>query len=365
MARCTSGKCNSQLKELIGQQEEQRRLVQSQLVNHAAKVAAANSNLLLGIFKTLGVEDNGPYEISFAVMSTLRAEVDAKKKAIAQSRANLQQRERLFTHPLNDDQNMMTSIELKEWRNVHARLAAEEGRRVKTLEKEIIRLALGRDPEGHGDDDKEMQSSSEINLPKTLFNAEDEVVTDTEMEDNHADLDSELQEAGLEQVEPGDPKFKEKSDEVSTNPREEEGVVELVILEKSGELVRQGELVPGSGGQVDEDEVCLPRASGGGRAGSRRGRNVPTVTSKGSEPTPGTHVTKKDQHEKREGLEARSCFDKRKRPLEERKGFAKHPKPEKQANGTDVGKVIWREGGYATRSKARSAMTLRSKSARK
>ena len=229
-------KCKSQLEELISQQVEQRRLVQSQLVSHAAKVAAANSNLLHGIFKTLGVEDNDPYEVPFAVMSTLRAEVDAKIKAIAQSRANLQQRERLFTHPLNDDQTMMTSIEMKEWRNVHARLAAEEGRRVKTLEKEIIRLALGRDPEGHEDDDKQMQSSSVNDVSKTLLNAEEEVVTDTEMED----LDSESQEAGLEQVEPVNPKFKEKSDEASTYHQEEEGVVELdvVILEKSGELVR-------------------------------------------------------------------------------------------------------------------------------
>ena len=108
------------------------------------------------------------------------------------------------------------------------------------LEKEIIRLALGRDPEGHEDDDKQMQSSSVNDVSKTLLNAEEEVVTDTEMEDHHVDLDSELQEAGLEQVEPVDPKLKEKSDEVSTNPEEEEGVVELdvVILEKSGELVR-------------------------------------------------------------------------------------------------------------------------------
>ena len=93
MARCTSGKCKSQLKEMIGQQEEQRRLVQSQLVNHAAKVAAAHSNLLHGIFKILGVEDNVPHEVPFAVMSTLRAEVDVKKKMIAQSQVNLQKRE--------------------------------------------------------------------------------------------------------------------------------------------------------------------------------------------------------------------------------------------------------------------------------
>jgi len=360
-------KCKSQLEELISQQVEQRRLVQSQLVSHAAKVAAANSNLLHGIFKTLGVEDNDPYEVPFAVMSTLRAEVDAKKKAIAQSRANLQQRERLFTHPLNDDQTMMTSIEMKEWRNVHARLAAEEGRRVKTLEKEIIRLALGRDPEGHEDDDKEVRSSSVIDLSKTLSNAEEEVVTDTEMEDHQVDLDSELQEAGLEQVEPVDPKFKEKSDEASTYHQEEEGVVELdvVILEKSGELVRQGELGPGTKGQVDEDEVCLPRASGRGRAGSRRGRNVSAGTSRGSEPTPKTDVTKKVQHDKRKGSEARSSLRRRKSPFEERKDSFKHPKPEKQTNGTDIGKVIWREEGYATRSKARSAMTLRSKSSRK
>jgi len=365
MARCTSGKCNSQLKELIGQQEEQRRLVQSQLVNHAAKVAAANSNLLLGIFKTLGVEDNGPYEISFAVMSTLRAEVDAKKKAIAQSRANLQQRERLFTHPLNDDQNMMTSIELKEWRNVHARLAAEEGRRVKTLEKEIIRLALGRDLEGHDGDDKEVRSSSVNDLSNTQSNAEEEVVTDTEMENHDAGLDSELQEAELGHVEPGDPKLKEKSDEVSTNPQEEEGVVELdVTLEKSGKLVRQGEQCPGADGQVDEDEVLLPRASGRGRVSSRRGRNVPVGTSRGSEQTPRTHVTKKDQQEGRKVLETSSCLGKRKCPPEEMKSAVKHPKPEQQANGTNIGKVILKEGGCATRSKSRSAMTLRSKSSR-
>ena len=146
----------------------------------------------------------------------------------------------MFTHPLNDNQNMMKLTELKEWRNVHARLAAEEGRRVKTLEKEIIRLALGRDPEGHEDNDKEMRSSSASYLSKSLSNAEEEVVTDSEMEDQHADLDSELQEAGLEQVEPGDPKLKDTPVEASTNLREEGGVVELdvVILEKSGELIR-------------------------------------------------------------------------------------------------------------------------------
>merc|ERR1712013_41610 len=150
--------------------------------------------------------------------------------AIAVSLANLRHRERMFTHPLNDNQNMMKLTELKEWRNVHARLAAEEGRRVKTLEKEIIRLALGRDPEGHEDDDNEMRSSSVSYSSKSLSNAEEEVVTDTEMEDHHADLDSELQEAGHGQVEPGDPKLNEKSDEVSTNPQEEEGVVELDVV---------------------------------------------------------------------------------------------------------------------------------------
>ena len=47
-------------------------------------------------------------------MTTLRAEVDVKKKAIAQSLVNLPQRERLFTHPLNDIQNMVTLIEMEE-----------------------------------------------------------------------------------------------------------------------------------------------------------------------------------------------------------------------------------------------------------
>ena len=102
-----------------------------------------------------------PDEVSLAVMTTLRPEVDVKKKAIAQSLVNLPQRERLSTHPLNDNQNTVTLIELQKWRNVHARLAAEEGRRMKTMEKDFIRLALGRDPEGHeNDNDKWMRSSS-------------------------------------------------------------------------------------------------------------------------------------------------------------------------------------------------------------
>ena len=135
MARCTSAKCKSQLEEVIGQASEERRLVQSQVVNHAAKVAAMNSNLLHGIFKTLGEESDVPYEVSLAVMSTLRAEVDVKKKMIAQSQVNLQQRERMFDHPLNNNRSMMTLAELQEWRSVHRRLAAEEGRGVKALEK--------------------------------------------------------------------------------------------------------------------------------------------------------------------------------------------------------------------------------------
>ena len=100
--------------EAIGQISEMRRLVQSQVVNHAAKVAAANGNLLHGIFETLGEESDVPYEVSLALMSTLRAEIDVKKKLIAQSHVNLQQRERMFDHPLNDNRSMMTSAELHE-----------------------------------------------------------------------------------------------------------------------------------------------------------------------------------------------------------------------------------------------------------
>ena len=68
-------------------------------------------------------------------------------------------RKRLFTHPLINNQNMVTLIELQKWRNVPAGLAVKEGRRVKTMEKDFIRLALGRDLEGHEDyDDKWMRS---------------------------------------------------------------------------------------------------------------------------------------------------------------------------------------------------------------
>ena len=81
---CAFSKCKSQLEELIGQESEMRRLFQSQVVNHAAKVAAANSNLLHEILKTLGEGSDVPYEVPLALMSTLRAEIDTKKKVIVQ-----------------------------------------------------------------------------------------------------------------------------------------------------------------------------------------------------------------------------------------------------------------------------------------
>ena len=64
---------------------------------------------------------------------------------------------------------MVTLIELQKWRNVHARLAAEEGRRVKTMKKDVILSALGRDPERHeNDDDKWMRSSSSSDFFRML-----------------------------------------------------------------------------------------------------------------------------------------------------------------------------------------------------
>ena len=143
MARCTSDRCRSQFKELIGQRDC------SESAGQPCRQGGRHQ------------QQPAPPEVSLAVMTTLRAEVDVKKKAIAQSLVNLPQRERLFTHPLNDNQNMVTLVELQKWRTVHARLAAEEGRRVKTMEKDFIRLALGRNPERHeNDNDKWMRSSS-------------------------------------------------------------------------------------------------------------------------------------------------------------------------------------------------------------
>jgi len=294
-----------------------RRLFQSQVVNHAAKVAAANSNLLHEIWKTLGEGSDVPYEVPLALMSTLRAEIDTKKKLIAQSHANLRQRDRMFDHPLNDNRSMMTSAELQEWRSVHRRLAAEEGRRVKALEKEIIRLALGRDIEEREEEDKESAASDPS---KAWSNAEEEVTTDTEMEveDNHVDLNSESQEIGLEHLATEDHKLREMLEEASSksNPQEGEVVVELEvdIVEKSDELV----------------------------------------------------VKHKDQHEERKSLGTKSCIGILMKGNEKRKGSVNHHhRLEKLANRINGETVKWRGEGYATRSKVKGLMTLRSKSSKK
>ena len=112
MARCTSDRCRSQFEELIGQRDC------SKSAGQPCRQGGRRQ------------QQPAPPEVSLAVMTTLKAEVDVNKKAIAQSLDNLPQRERLLTHPLNDNQNMVTLVELQKWRTVHARLAAEEGRRV-------------------------------------------------------------------------------------------------------------------------------------------------------------------------------------------------------------------------------------------
>ena len=100
MARCTSDRCRSQFEELIGQRDC------SESAGQPCRQGGRRQ------------QQPAPPEVSLAVMTTLRAEVDVKKKAIAQSLVNLPQRERLFTHPLNDNQNTVTLIELQKWRTV-------------------------------------------------------------------------------------------------------------------------------------------------------------------------------------------------------------------------------------------------------
>ena len=187
MAPCTSANCKKREEELLVNQVEQRRLLVSHVVTHAAKVATANTNLLKGILESGGAEGMVvPEEIPMMVISTLKAEVGAKKRAIAQSKANMQQRERMFSHPLNDNRSMMSEEELQKWRGVHRRLAVVEGRRVKELEREIVRVALGRELEGAGGEPSENQEGSAAtaeDLVSTSPNTEDEEVsTDVEMD---------------------------------------------------------------------------------------------------------------------------------------------------------------------------------------
>ena len=146
----------------------------------------------------------------------------------------------MFDQPLNNNQSVMTLAELQEWRSVHRRLAAEEGRRIEALEKEIIRLALGRDIEEREEEDME---SSVSDPSKTWSNAEEEVTTDTEMEveDLQVNLNSELQEIELEHLVPVNHKPREMLEEAYSKSNHQEGevVVELEVetMQKSDELI--------------------------------------------------------------------------------------------------------------------------------
>ena len=187
MALCNSAPYKKREEELLAKQAEQRRLLASQVVAHAAKVATANTNLLRGILETCAEGLGVPEEIPLAIISTMKAEVNAKRKAIAQSKINLQQRERMFSHPLNDNCSLMSVGELQKWRGVHRRLAAVEGRRLKELEKEIVRVALGRElGEAGGEDlfeDQTRSAGTAEEMSRMAQNTEDEdVSTDIEME---------------------------------------------------------------------------------------------------------------------------------------------------------------------------------------
>ena len=225
MAPCTSTNCKKREEELLANQMEQRRLLTSQVVTHAAKVATANTNLLKGILESCGGEGEAlSEEVSLAVISTLKAEIDAKKRAIVQSNSNLQQRERMFSHPLNDNRSMMSVGELHEWRGVHRRLEVVEGRRVKELEKEIIRVALGRDMEvaGGGNSVEDQESSlgiSEELLRRKPTIEEEEVLTDIEME-SPDDEEISDQEASCDQM-VDNPNTEVESEEETVNLNKE------------------------------------------------------------------------------------------------------------------------------------------------
>ena len=204
MARCSSTRCERLEEELLANQMEQRRLLANHVVTHAAKLAAANTNLLKGVLET-GVLEGimVPEEISMEVIRTFKVEVEARKRAIAQSKSSLQQRERLFSHPLNDNRSMMSEKELQEWRDAHRRLTVVEERRVKELEREIVRVALGRDPVGASGDeapeDREVAAAgtSEALAGTPPSNKDEEVSTDTEME-SFVDAPEEVGEEVLE-----------------------------------------------------------------------------------------------------------------------------------------------------------------------
>ena len=178
MTQCTSVNCRKREEELLADQAEQRRLLANHVATHMTKVTTANTNLLKGILETCAEGMALPEEITIAVLSTLKAEVKARKLAIALSKSNLEQRERMFSHPLNDNSSLMLVEELQEWRGVHRRLTVVEGRRVKELEKEIVRLALGRELEeavGENTFEDQEGTAEELVMFRTPSNTEEEV----------------------------------------------------------------------------------------------------------------------------------------------------------------------------------------------
>ena len=258
MAPCTSTNCKKREEELLVNQVEQRRLLVSHVVTHAAKVATANTNLLKGILESGGVEGMVvPEEIPMMVISTLRAEVDAKKRAIAQSKANLQQRERMFSHPLNDDRSMMSEEELQKWRGVHRRLAVVEGRRVKELEREIVRVALGRELEGAGGEPSENQEGS-------AATAEDLVSTSPNTEDEEVSTDVEMDISAEEEAihnHNSNKKVQSQKEAVNNNMQSKSHPVDNIISDKEVEETGEEEVVEVGaevlGGAEDELSAIL------------------------------------------------------------------------------------------------------------
>ena len=229
MAPCSSAKCKEHREELLANQMKQRTLVFSHVVTHAAKVASANTNLLKGILEACGQGEMLPEESSVAAISTLRAEIKTRKVKIAQSKFNLHQRERQFTHPLNDACNIMSEAELQKWRSDHRRLAVMEGRKVKELEKKIIWVAIGRevrevDNENSVEDQGRPVSSGGEVFRMQPNNEEEKVLTEIEMEN------------------PGDDE--ENTEQATGNPANEVLPGEaLNIQDDNGRMVEEDEVV--------------------------------------------------------------------------------------------------------------------------
>ena len=270
---CTSPECRQEKEELAARMERMRTMARSAMVRHASRTTNLHRHLVTSLLG--GAATDLPREQILAK----KAEVAALKHEIAKSQRYLAGRERLFTHPLNDEGAVMGREKMEELMEENRLFVEAREDEVRQAEREVVTMVLGQEVQEDRRATTEEQEATNEEMETTNEELE---ATNEEQEATNEELEAtteELEATNEEHV----PSIEEQG--VMVPVEERQGRVEDVTWRGEARHTTPAGLLPGtkvlgSRGKVGEpwrqgvlEEVgeagCKVRFNGG-RAGVQR-----------------------------------------------------------------------------------------------